>query len=209
MGRRRRLSWVVVALQFGLLAVLGVGVAARSVSVTVNAVLAFAVTLLPAVLQRDLRIQLAPWQTAFVSLAVFLHAVGMLGLYSNVWWWDHLTHTLSSMVVAGVGYTVVRAFDEHSDAVSIPPRRLPVYVFAFTLAMGLVWEGLELGARVLSETFDIAVIWVHYGPTDTTLDMVFNAVGALVVALFCTPYLQDTVESVRAWLDRTYGTEGD
>ncbi|WP_336037174.1 hypothetical protein [Halobacterium yunchengense] len=205
MGRRRRLSLFVLLCQAGLLAVFVVGLAAGRISVVVNAALSFLVTLLPAVLRRDLRIQLSPWQTAFVSLAVFLHAVGMLGPYSNVWWWDHVTHTLSAMVVAGVGYTVVCAADEHSPSVAFSRRRVPVYVFAFTMLMGVVWEGLELGARVVAAALDVPVIWVVYGPTDTAFDMLFNAVGALIVALFGTPYLQDTVEDVREWLDRRAG----
>jgi hypothetical protein len=197
----------VLALQVGLLGVLAVGLAGGSASVTVHAALSLLVTLLPAVLRRDFRIHVDVELALFVTVAVFLHAVGMLGLYDDVWWWDHLTHTLSAMVVAGAGYTVFRAVDEHSDAVEVPRRRLSVYVFAFTMAMGLLWEGLELGARVASEALGIGVIWVHYGPTDTVLDLAFDAVGALIVALFLTPRLRGTVETLRLWLDRRFGTE--
>lgn len=194
-------------LQGALLVILAWGVLERNLSVAVNALLAFLVTLLPAVLRRDYSIRLDPGLALFVTAAVFLHSLGMVGLYDSIWWWDHLTHTLSAMIVAGVGYTVVRAFDEHSPAFEIPERHLPLYIVGVTLAMGLLWEGLELGARVGTNALGLDVIWVHYGPNDTLLDLVFDAVGALVVALFGTRRLQSEVDSLRAWFDRRIEVE--
>ena len=194
-------------LQGGLVAILAVGVLLGSVSVVVNAVLALLVTFLPAVLRRDAGIHLDPGLALFLTGAVFLHAIGMVGLYDRVWWWDHLTHTLSAMIVAGVAYTVVRAVDEHTDRFHVPQSRLPVYLLVFTLAMGVLWEGLELGARYLTDWLGVEVIWVHYGPYDTELDLLFNALGAVVVALFGTERLQSTVQSVRGWLDRRVALE--
>lgn len=59
--------------------------------------------------------------------AVFLHTAGVVGLpgltkafYTIVPYYDHLTHALSSSVVAGTGYATVRAFDEHSPNVELP-----------------------------------------------------------------------------------------
>lgn len=188
-------------LQGGLVAILAFGLLVGSVSVVINAVLALAVTVLPAVLRRDAGITLDAGLGLFLTTAVFLHAVGMVGLYDRVWWWDHLTHTLSAVLVAGVAYTVVRAVDEHSDRFHVPQSRLPLVLLAFTLAMGLLWEGLELGARLLTDRLGIEVIWVNYGPNDTELDLLFDAVGALVVATFGTERLQGAVENVRGWLD--------
>lgn len=194
-------------LQGGLLAILVFGLVVGSVSVTVNAVLALLVSLLPAVLRRDAGIHLDTGLALFLTAAVFLHAVGMVGLYDRVWWWDHLTHTLSAMVVAGVAYTVVRAVDEHSEKFHVPRSRLPLVLLLATLAMGLLWEGLELGARVVTDWLGLEVIWVNYGPNDTPLDLVFDAVGALIVSLFGTERLQGTVESVREWLEERVTVE--
>jgi hypothetical protein len=194
-------------LQGGLLIILGVGLAARNVSVTINAGLALLVTLLPAMLERDFRIHLKAGLSLFVTVAVFLHAVGMLGLYDAVFWWDHLTHTLSAMIVAGVGYTVVVAVDEHSEAITVPETHLFAVILGFTLLAGLLWEGLEFGARLLTDALGVEVIWVHYGPGDTALDLLFDAVGAVIVALFGTRRLRSTADSVREWLDDRRGVE--
>jgi len=33
--------------------------------------------------------------TLWITLALILHTFGMLGIYSEVWWYDHVTHALS------------------------------------------------------------------------------------------------------------------
>ena len=104
-------------LQFAIASVAFVGLVTRNVGVLINGSFALGVTFLPGVLKRDYRLSLSPTLTLWITVAVFLHAIGMLGLYDEVWWWDHLTHLLSATLVAGVGYATARAFDEHSDAV--------------------------------------------------------------------------------------------
>lgn len=143
-ARRRLLGRV---LQFVIAAILVVGLLTRNVAVVVNAVLGLGVTVLPSVLRRDYGVPLDPRLGLLVTLAISLHTVGMVGPYETTWWWNHLTHALSASVVAIVGYTVIRAFDEHSDVVHFSPRFLAFFVFLFVVALGVVWEVLEFAAR--------------------------------------------------------------
>ena len=114
--------------------ILVVGLWERSIAVVVNASLALAITFLPAFLRRDWDVHLGTGLTLWVTLAVLLHTIGMLGFYVSLSWWDHVTHTLSATVVAGVGYATARAVDEHTDAIYLPPRFLFVYILLFTMA---------------------------------------------------------------------------
>ncbi|WP_144906516.1 hypothetical protein [Halobellus captivus] len=171
--------------------ILGFGLATANVSVVINAVVALAVTYLPAVLRRDWGLRLSPGLTVIVTLAVFLHAVGMLGLYEDVWWYDHLTHTLSAAIVAAVGYAGTRALDLYSDAVSFPPRFLSLFLLLFTLALGVLWEVLEFLARIGAMSLGVEAVLVQYGLEDTILDLVFDTVGAILVALFGTQRLSE------------------
>ncbi len=184
------------AMQAAIAVVLLAGSATGNASVAINAALALAVTALPAVLERDYRIPLAPSLTFWLSAAVLLHAVGLLGPYHSVWWWDHVTHTLSAAVVASVGYATARALDVHSDAVYFTPRFMTVFVLLFTVALGVFWEVLEFGARGVGEALGYGPILVQYGLEDTVVDLVFDAVGALAVALFGTDGLADVVDAL-------------
>ncbi|WP_227355616.1 hypothetical protein [Haladaptatus salinisoli] len=194
---------LVRGMQLAIASVVVVGLATRNVGVLVNGVLALGVTVLPGVLNRDYRLALDPRMTLWITAAVFFHAVGMLGLYDVVWWWDHLTHTLSATLVAGVGYATARALDEHSDAVHFPPRFMFVYVLLFTLAFGVVWEVLEFAARGFAEVAGIDPVLIQYGLRDTVVDLIFDAAGAALVALFGTGALSGTIEVLVARLARS------
>lgn len=192
-------------LQVAIGVVLVTGVTLQNLGVVVNALLSLGVTFLPPVLARDWEVRLDTRLTLYIAVAVFLHSLGMLGFYESVWWYDHLTHTLSATVVAGVGYATARAFDEHSDAVYFPRGFLALYVLLFTLALGVFWEVLEFGARLLASAAGMEPILFQYGIGDTLLDLVFNTAGAVLVALFGSGVLQPLVDSLTARLDRTAG----
>ena len=194
---------VIRGMQVAIGLILAVGVVTGNLSVAVNAVFALGITFLPAVLRRDWDIVLDADLSVWITAAVLLHAVGMLGPYSTVDWWDHVTHTLSASLVAGVGYAAVRAFDDHSDAVYFPPQFLFVFVLLFTLALGVFWEVLELAARVAADAAGMDAVLVQYGLTDTLVDLIFDTVGAVAVSLFGTNLFATMTESLTRKFDRT------
>lgn len=176
------------------------GLWTRNIAVVVNAALALSVTFLPAILERDWDLPLDAGLTLWLTTAVLLHTIGMLGLYGTVPWWDHLTHTLSATIVAGVGYTTARAVDEHSDDIHFPPRFMFVYVLLFTLALGVFWEVLEFAVHGLSDYVGVDAVLVQYSLEDTIVDLVFDTVGAVLVALFGTTTLRSVVDTLTARL---------
>lgn len=179
-----------------------VGVVERSPGTVVNAGVALLVTFLPAFLERDYEIPLDAGLTLWITLAVFLHAVGSLGPYRSVWWWDHVTHTLSTTVVGGVGYTTVRAFDLHSPEIHIPEKLIFVFILLFVLAFGVYWEVMEYALGVLTEAFGTGKLLTQYGLNDTMMDLVFDALGGVIVAVWGTIYLTEVVDAVvDQWMD--------
>ena len=191
-----------------LVGILAVGIATGNTGVIVNTGVGLLVTQLPALLERDYGIVLDPALTLWITTAVFLHAVGVVGLpwsevnfYQSVPWWDHLTHALSSSIVAAVGYTTVRALDRHSDDIYLPPRFVFVFILLFVLAFGVLWEVLEFSITLVATATGNDTILTQYGLDDTMLDLVFDTIGAVVVALWGTAHLTDTVGYVERWLD--------
>lgn len=195
-------------LQLAIAALLVVGLVTANLGVVVNGVVALGVTFLPAMLERDYSLALDPRHTLWLTLAVFLHTVGMTGLYQQVWWWDHVTHTLSATVVAAAGYAAVSALDEYSDAVRFTERFMFVFIVLFTVGLGVFWEVLEFVARELADVVGVEPVLVQYGLADTVVDLVFDMVGAVLVALFGTDELSNLVEDLTdredgAWRSRT------
>lgn len=157
-----------------LLAVFLVGIRDRNPGAIVNAVLAFVGTYLPAVAERVADVEFRPWQRAYVDLAMVTHAVGMLGLYDDVPWWDHLTHTLSASLLGGITFAAAerRGHDPRSRVLGV------------VVGGGLIWEAIEYGIHAAAERLGVEPILVVYSKRDTILDLVFNLVGALLVVLF-------------------------
>lgn len=192
-------------LQLGVGGVLVAGLVTRNVGVVVNATLGLAVTFLPAFLRRDFRLHLSPAVTLWVALAVFLHTLGMAGPYHTVWWWDNMTHAMSAALVAGVGYATVSALDEHRPDLVLPGPFLAVFILMLTLAFGVLWEVLEFTGREIAFALHLDPVLVQYGIRDTLLDLVFDAVGAVVVAAFGSRHLRRDVSAVTAWLELESG----
>ncbi|WP_424016500.1 hypothetical protein ACOZ4N_11400 [Halorientalis pallida] len=194
-------------MQVAVLGILLVGLHTRNVGVVVNAALALGTTVLPAVLERDYRIELDARFTLWITLAVFLHTLGMLWFYGEVWWYDRLTHTVSAAVVATLGYVVARAIDEHSAAVSLPDRFLFVYVLVFTLGLGVFWEILEFGTTLGASALGFEPVLTQYGLADTLGDLLFDTVGAVLAATVATERVADAVDTLRRRLDRHDGDD--
>lgn len=156
----------------------GEAVRRRNVPAMVNAGGAIAVTLLPSALALIASTPVTPSQTVvplltlWLSVAGVLHTLGMLGLYESLWWWDHLTHTLSSALVAAMLYAGFLATGSECSF------QVGAVTVLFTLAIGVLWELVELLARDVAAQFDIEPVLVHYGWRDTGLDLLFDVVGA-------------------------------
>ncbi|MFC3477445.1 hypothetical protein [Halobacterium litoreum] len=192
---------LVRALQAGIAATLVFGLATQNVSVVVNAALGLLVTFVPAVVRRDFSLRLSPGVSVWVGAAVFLHTVGMTGPYHTVWWYDHLTHAFSAALVAAAGYTTARALDYHREDLYFPRPFLAVFILLVTMAFGVLWEVVEFVGREAAFATNLDPVLVQYGIDDTLLDLVFDAVGAVLVATVGARHLRPDVAALTAWLD--------
>ena len=203
---QRRLSR---AMQVVLVGIVFIGLDRGNVGIVANGAIALVVTYLPAVLERDHHIPMDAGLTLWLTTAVFLHAVGTVGLpgselsfYQSVWWWDHLTHTLSSSVVAAAGYATVRAIDEHTESVYLPGRFVFVFILLFVVAFGVFWEVIEFALGGIGSLMGGMSILTQYGLSDTMLDLLFDLLGGLIVAIWGGAYLSDVTGALREKLDR-------
>lgn len=190
-------QWITRVMQLMLGGLVGYGLLTAHPKAIVNGGVALLITLLPAVLERNYNLPLDPWLGLWITTAVFLHTLGSSGLYSHIEWWDHLTHALSASLIAGVGYTAARAVDLHNDDIQVPSQFVFVYIFVVVLAFGVVWELLEFGLDVTADATGLTMPLAQHGLDDTIRDLMFNLLGALVVAVFGQAHLTGVAEIVR------------
>ena len=203
--RQKQAAW---AMEMGMVGIFFVGLYRGSTTIVVNAGVGLLVTQLPPILERDYDIPMDPALTLWITSAVFLHAFGVLGLpgsetnlYGSVPWWDHVTHALSASVVAGVGYATARALDAHSGEIALPPRFMFAFILLFVLAFGVFWEVIEFALGEAARAVGNRALLTQYGLEDTMLDLVFNTIGAVVVAVWGTAHLTDIAGYIERQLD--------
>jgi len=194
MRTQRRLTR---AMQLVLFAIVGYGLVARQPKAITNGGIALVITSLPAVLERNYDLPLDPWLGLWITTAVFLHTLGSAGLYGLIFWWDNLTHAMSASLIAGVGYTAARAIDLHSDDIHVPRRFVFVYIFIVVLSFGVIWELFEFGLDIAADATGVTMPLAQHGLDDTVRDLMFNSLGALLVALFGQVHLTGVAETLR------------
>lgn len=200
---RRRQAQLSRLMQLSLVGFLFVGFYEVDVGIMVNSLFGLAITALPAVLERDFEIPMDAGLTLWITAAVFLHAFGTIGLpwmdisfYQAIFWWDHLTHALSSSLVAGAGYATVRALQTHTRGISLPPRVQFTFIIVLVVAFGVVWEVAEFVLAELSFFLGVEPVLTQYGVGDTMLDLIFNTVGAILVAVLGTARLDPLTRAI-------------
>jgi len=169
-------------LQLVLGGILVAGVVTTQGGMVATGGIALGVTLLPALLRREYGYSMDPGLVLWITIAMILHTIGSLGFYEQYQWYDEVTHTASATIIAGIGYASFRALELHYDALDVPSEFRAVFIVVFVLATGVFWEVIEyaLGGYV-----------TVYGIDDIVTDFVFNAAGAVIVAVWGTGYVRD------------------
>lgn len=168
-------------IRYAILAVFVVGVRRRDPGSVFNAIVALAATYLPGAVEHRYDVTLRPWQRTYLSTAMLTHAVGMLGPYDDIWWWDHVTHTHSATILGGVTFAAARRRGRD-------PRPRVVAVVA---CAGVLWELAEYGIHATATRLGFEPLLVSYGKTDTFFDLVFDLVGALLVLVLGDSLLEN------------------
>lgn len=191
--RQRQLTRV---MQLILLGIVISGLVFQQPKAITNGSIALLVTFIPALLERDYNLILNPWLGLWITTAVFLHSLGSAGLYGQIGWWDHVTHATSASLVGGIGYTVARAVDVHHEEIYIPNRFAFVFILIMVLAFGVLWEMFEYGLDVIAATTNVTMPLAQHGMDDTVRDLMFNSLGAIVIAVFGQVHLSALGSSI-------------
>lgn len=192
--------------QFALLAMFLMGLYRGEFYPALSSLFGFGLALVPMFLRRR-NIMALPWElTMWIFVALFLHNLGVVvNLYDTVWWWDKMTHLLSTALIAGFGFIGIVIVDKYAESIHLPPMFLPFFIVVFVMAMGVTWEIIEY-------SFDLLGTNMQYSLSDTVIDLIFDLIGALLVATTGPLYLKrrsvdslisrlavdDTVERIRS-----------
>lgn len=193
-------------LQAVLLAIVAGTLAAGELGLAVNAAVMLAIALLPDAVRYRSGHHTNAVLAFLVALSPFMHAVGALGPYQNVPLFDSVAHAISAALVAGIGYVLVTVVDGQSDAIELPGDLRFAFVLIFAISFGVVWEITEFASGLLASVVGGEPLLAQYGVHDVAMDLLFNTIGATIVALWGTSYFDGVrglvtrrVEDSRFW----------
>lgn len=147
-----------------------------------------AITLVPLLLERRFRVHIPPQfqllAIAFAFASLFLGEVH--GYYTRFWWWDMALHTISGFLLGIVGFLLVHLLNETEDVgVHMKSGFVAFFAFLFALGIGALWEIFEFAMdSFFGMNMQKEMLGDASGLTDTMVDLMVDAAGALVVALY-------------------------
>lgn len=157
-------------------------------------------TILPTLLAKQFHVRIpAEFQLAtiiFVFASLFLGEVH--DYYNKLWWWDILLHTCSGFLLGIVGFLLVYILNEtaqisqnRESGFSMKPGFIAFFAFMFAIGVGALWEIFEFVAHiVLEHTMERATFAKDGSLPDSMLDLIVDAIGALVISLMGYRYLK-------------------
>lgn len=178
-------EWITLGLQTILVAGLVLSAVQQQWMNVVLTATVIALTVLPAAMERQLKVSIPPefelLAILFVFASIFLGEVR--GYYVRFWWWDALLHTGSGLMLGLVAFLLVYVLNQNDRIdLHLKPGFVALFSFAFAMAVGSVWEIFEYAMDV-----HFGLNMQKSGLRDTMWDLIVDAVGALIFAI--TGYL--------------------
>ncbi len=109
-------------------------------------VLTLVLFMMPAMLERGLRIDLP--DTLEVIILLFIYAAEILGeiraYYVQLTFWDTMLHTLNGFLCAAIGFSLVDILNRNERiSLRLSPFYMAVAAFCFSMTVGVLWEFFE------------------------------------------------------------------
>ncbi|MFG0331859.1 MAG: hypothetical protein ACF8TS_00730, partial [Maioricimonas sp. JB049] len=155
---------------------------------------------LPAILAWKVDVNVPPefevLTIAFIFASLFLGE--LRDFYNRFWWWDIALHTTSGGLLGVLGLLLVYVLNEtpHVD-LHMRPGFVAFFAFCFALSVGALWEIYEFAMdQFLGTNMQKPMLNDPSGLTDTMIDLIVDALGALSVSVAGYIYMRRGNQSI-------------
>lgn len=160
------------------------------------------VTLLPMVLGRRFHVFIPSEFELLAAVMAFASSFlgEVRGYFLRFWWWDAVLHAGSGFLLGMLGFLLVFVLNQKEDiAVQMKAGFVALFAFAFSLALGALWEILEF---TVDQVFGVNM--QKSGLVDTMWDLIVDAAAALAIAVLGYTYLKRRADDsfLERWIER-------
>jgi hypothetical protein len=129
----------------------------------------------------------------FIFMSLILGSV--FSFYDRYHMWDVFLHTLSGVIIALIGFSMVYILNKGSiKKVHLSPSFIALFSTSFAITIGVVWEIFEY-------SMDSTLGWnmQRSGLNDTMSDLIVDSIGALAVSTLGYLYLKGKIKFVEKY----------
>jgi len=144
-------------------------------------------TFLPTIFASRVQVEIPPefevLTVGFIFASLFLGEIR--DYYNKIWWWDIALHTTSGVLLGILGLLLVYVLNETPRVdLHMRPGFVAFFAFCFALSIGAAWEIFEFAMdQFFGMNMQKPMLGDPSGLTDTMIDLIVDAVGALLVSI--------------------------
>ncbi|MFA5322828.1 MAG: hypothetical protein WC373_09160 [Smithella sp.] len=169
----------------------------KNITIIFWALVTFAVTFLHDYFEKNKNIHIPDILESiiiiFIYAAIFLSV--RFRLYDEVFWWDVMLHTSSGVILGFIGFLAVYKLNSR-HSMNISPLLVAVFAFTFAVTVDVIFEIYEFSMDIIfgtdmqswnlpATTIELGRSFQGIGLRDTMSDLIFDAIGALAIAIVC------------------------
>ncbi|MBN1391163.1 MAG: hypothetical protein JXA22_11030 [Candidatus Thermoplasmatota archaeon] len=156
-------------------------------------VITLAITFIPSILERRFNVVYPSEFEMVVMVFIFLSIIlgSVLSFYDRINWWDLFMHTLSGILIALTGFSLVYILNRSSwSKIQLSRAFVALFSFCFAVTLGAIWEIFEF-------SMDQLLGWnmQRSGLNDTMSDLIVDSIGALIVSSAGYIYLKGNIKA--------------
>ena len=124
----------------------------RSIFVIMQSLILLVLSFGPSFVAKKFNLDIPDFMESMFLLFLILALVfgEIAEFFVNVLWWDDMLHTLSGLLVAIVGFSIINSANRDPNKnLTISPLLVAVFVFSFSMTVEVVWELFEYTADSL------------------------------------------------------------
>lgn len=121
-------------------------VRSRTAFILVNSVLTLGATILPSLIEHQLKVEIPSLMEIIFIVFTFLALIlgEIANFYAKFEWWDDMLHGSSGILITSLGFIVLNTLNK-SDKISskMNPLFVCIFAFCFSVCIGALWEIIE------------------------------------------------------------------